>query len=378
MNVKLSEFKILTYDGEKIEVEVSSIEELSSLLSLAREMNLPIYTIPVDDSIDRGIWVYLSLSDVPFVIKKTSMLVSTPLDIELDDFQGKLVKEGLTWGHYPLFSSGRKTLREYFAIGFGLQNSTFFSRSRDFYTSGYFMLPDGRRFKTVLTPRSAAGPDVGRFLMGSWETLAIVLQLNTRVYQMPPSYLEAAFSYYRWSDLVEEVKEIFARRTTPDHLLLVPEAVLDDLFGNDHPDGNLVLLRLPVYDEKLSELRLRFVEKILKRGKRIPEEESAHLFRKALDHFERSPALKIYSALWSRIKELGGHRIVISGCDVEGAGVIPLDGEEFDDLTMTYHYDIKAMVKDFKKKFPVFYNIFTQLKRKLDPHNLLNPHILEV
>ena len=377
--IHLKDLNVLAYDGEKIEIEIKELEELARVLKLAHELSLPIFTLPVNGDYDKGIWVYFNLADLKKTYDLKSMIVTTPVDVEIADFQDELLGKGLCSGHFPLYTSNRKTIREYFALGPGFQMSPFFSMMKDIYTAGHFMLPSGRRFRTVKTPRSAAGPDIGRFLIGSGESLAILLELTTRIFPHPSRYIDVAFSFLRWRDAVEGVKNIFAGRVAVDHLFLFTMEGWNKFYPEESTDGYLLLFRIPVYDEDLAELRLRYVERVLKKGKRLPEDKSVEFFSHVLRNIQEMPVNYLYSATWKRVLDMETNECVVVGGGVEGAGVgLWSEPEDDSGLILTYHPDPSGKFKWLKKWNPFLFNKLVELKREIDPENILNPHILEV
>ncbi len=376
--IHLNELNVLAYDGEKIEIEINRLEELVKVLELAQELSLPIFTLPVNGDYDRGIWVYFNVVELVKKIDKKSMLITTPVDIEIADFQDELIDSGFVSGHFPLYTSNRKTIREYFALGPGFQISPYFSMMKDIYTSAHFMLPSGRRFRTVRTPRSAAGPDIGRFLIGSGETIAVLLEITTRIFPQPRRYIDVAFSFLRWKDALEGVRNLFQNRMSIDHLFIFTANSVSKFSLEKEVEGNLVLFRIPVYSEELSELKLRYVEKVLKKGKRIPDSSSAELVSGAMEKIQEMPINYLYSGTWKRIWRMEDSICVIVGGGVEGAGIgFWSEPDDDNDLVLTYHPDPSGKFKWLKKWNPLLFSKLVELKKELDPKNILNPHILE-
>jgi len=90
-----------------------------------------------------------------------------------DQLEDALAGHGLTAGHYPQ-SIATSTVGGWIAASSAGQASTGFGAIEDVLLGLTAVLPQGEILRCRPVPRSAAGPDLRRLLVGSEGTLAVV------------------------------------------------------------------------------------------------------------------------------------------------------------------------------------------------------------
>ena len=92
-----------------------------------------------------------------------------------DRLEDELAGHGLTVGHYPQ-SIAMSTVGGWIAASSAGQASTGFGAIEDVLLGLTAVLPQGEILRCRPVPRSAAGPDLRRLLVGSEGTLAVVTE----------------------------------------------------------------------------------------------------------------------------------------------------------------------------------------------------------
>ena len=60
----ISDFNIISIDGDKYEVEINSAKEFQGIIKFAKENKLPVITVPPTKPIEKGIWLYTNFNKI--------------------------------------------------------------------------------------------------------------------------------------------------------------------------------------------------------------------------------------------------------------------------------------------------------------------------
>jgi len=108
-------------------------------------------------------------------VDAVSQTVDVQAGVRGDQLEAALAENGLTTGHYPQ-SIALSTVGGWIAASSAGQASTGFGAIEDVLLGLTAVLPDGAILRLRPVPRSAAGPDLRRLLIGSEGTLAVVTE----------------------------------------------------------------------------------------------------------------------------------------------------------------------------------------------------------
>ena len=123
-----------------------------------------------------------------------SHTVEVQAGVRGDRLEQELAKLGLTTGHYPQ-SVAISTVGGWIAASSAGQASTGFGAIEDILLGLTAVLPDGEILRLRPVPRSAAGPDLRRLLIGSEGTLAVVTEATLACRARPKAWDWLAFGY---------------------------------------------------------------------------------------------------------------------------------------------------------------------------------------
>ena len=117
----------------------------------------------------------LSRMDRVIDVDLVSQVVHVQAGLRGDRLEDVLAGHGLTVGHYPQ-SIAMSTIGGWIAASSAGQASAGFGAIEDVLLGLTAVLPDGEILRCRPVPRSAAGPDLRRLLVGSEGTLAVVTE----------------------------------------------------------------------------------------------------------------------------------------------------------------------------------------------------------
>ena len=136
-----------------------------------------------------------------------SHTVEVQAGVRGDRLEKELAKLGLTMGHYPQ-SIAISTVGGWIAASSAGQASTGFGAIEDLLLGLTAVLPDGEILRLRPVPRSAAGPDLRRLLVGSEGTLAVVTEATLACRPRPVGWEWLAFSYRDFTAMAEALKNL--------------------------------------------------------------------------------------------------------------------------------------------------------------------------
>jgi len=136
-----------------------------------------------------------------------SHTVEVQAGVRGDRLEEELAKLGLTTGHYPQ-SVAISTVGGWIAASSAGQASTGFGAIEDMLLGLTAVLPDGEILRLRPVPRSAAGPDLRRLLIGSEGTLAVVTEATLACRARPTAWDWLAFGYPDFTTMAEALKDV--------------------------------------------------------------------------------------------------------------------------------------------------------------------------
>jgi alkyldihydroxyacetonephosphate synthase len=135
-----------------------------------------------------------------------SRVVHVQAGVRGDQLDDALAEHGLTVGHYPQ-SIATSTVGGWIAASSAGQASTGFGAIQDVLLGLTAVLPQGGILRCRPVPRSAAGPDLRRLLVGSEGTLAVVTEATLACRARPAGWDWLAFGFPSFTTLADGLRE---------------------------------------------------------------------------------------------------------------------------------------------------------------------------
>lgn len=140
-------------------------------------------------------------------IDPESQTVEVQAGVRGDRLEKELARLGLTTGHYPQ-SVAISTVGGWIAASSAGQASTGFGAIEDVLLGLTAVLPDGEILRLRPVPRSAAGPDLRRLLVGSEGTLAVVTEATLACRPRPVGWDWLAFGFGDFTTLAAALRDV--------------------------------------------------------------------------------------------------------------------------------------------------------------------------
>jgi len=158
--------------------------------------------------------VVLDLSRMNHVtgVDLVSQVVQAEAGVRGDQLEDALASHGLTVGHYPQ-SIASSTVGGWIAASSAGQASTGFGAIEDVLLGCTAVLPQGVILRCRPVPRSAAGPDLRRLLVGSEGTLAVVTEATLACRARPAGWDWLAFGFPTFPTLADGLRDVARART---------------------------------------------------------------------------------------------------------------------------------------------------------------------
>jgi alkyldihydroxyacetonephosphate synthase len=225
-----------------------STEDVATAVSWASEAGVPLVPRGGGSGVCGGaqaLWrgVVLDLSQMNRVldIDEESLAVRVEAGIHGDRLESALSERGLTLGHYPQ-SLAISSVGGWIAAGSAGQASAGYGAIEDMVLGIVAVLSDGRVLTLRAAPRSAAGPDLRRLLVGSEGTLAVVTEVTLGVTRTMSALRWEAFAPPTFEGGIALARGIVQQRLGPTVLRLYDEADGAMTFGDIQHEGGPVLL----------------------------------------------------------------------------------------------------------------------------------------
>jgi alkyldihydroxyacetonephosphate synthase len=149
----------------------------------------------------------LSLMDRVGHVDLVSQTVDVQAGVRGDRLEEALAGHGLTTGHYPQ-SIAISTVGGWIAASSAGQASTGFGAIEDILLGLTAVLPTGEILRCRAVPRSAAGPDLRRLLVGSEGTLGVVTEATLACRARPPGWKWLAFRFPDFETMATALRKV--------------------------------------------------------------------------------------------------------------------------------------------------------------------------
>jgi alkyldihydroxyacetonephosphate synthase len=190
----------------------------------------------------RGIVLDLSFMNRVVGIDRESLAVEVEAGIHGDRVEAALNRDGLTLGHDPQ-SMTFSSIGGWIASSSSGQASAGHGAIEDLVLGLEAVLASGEVLALPATPRSSAGPDLRRLLIGSEGTLAVITRATLTVALLPDGYRWRAFLLPTFEEGIGVARQIARGAARPLVLRLLDDADAASTFGElGHEDGAVLLL----------------------------------------------------------------------------------------------------------------------------------------
>ncbi|MGH2711481.1 MAG: FAD-binding oxidoreductase, partial [Actinomycetota bacterium] len=229
-----------------------STDQVAATLEWASETGTPVVprgggsgVVGGAQAVWRGLVMDLSRMDRILDMDEASFAVTVEAGIHGDRLEGGLNRQGLTLGHYPQ-SMAISSIGGWIAASSAGQASAGYGAIEDRLLGLTAVLPSGGVLSLPPAPRSAAGPDLRKLLVGSEGSFAVVTEAVLSVAPLPEGMRWAAFGPATFEHGIELARAVMLSGAHPDVVRLYDEVDAALAFGNaGHSGGAVLLLGFP-------------------------------------------------------------------------------------------------------------------------------------
>lgn len=224
-------------------------EQVSVALAWATETGTPVVPRGAGtglaggaEAIRRGLLLDLSRLNRVLAVDEVSQAVRTQAGARGSAVEDALSEHGLTLGHEPV-TARVSTVGGWIAAAASGAASAGYGRIEDLLLGARAVLADGTLVELKDVPRSAAGPDLRRLLVGSEGTLAVVTEATLAAARAPAGHGWEVFVPNSFDAGLALAREVAQRPFRPlvVRLLDAPEAAAA-FAGFGHPERPLLIV----------------------------------------------------------------------------------------------------------------------------------------
>ena len=192
----------------------ASTEDVATVLAWATQTGMPVIPRGAGSGVCGGARaqagaVVLDLSRMDRIgdVDLVSQTVTVQAGVRGDRLEEALARHDLTTGHYPQ-SIAISTVGGWIAASSAGQASTGFGAIEDMLLGLTAVLPTGEILRCRAVPRSAAGPDLRRLLVGSEGTLAVVTEATLACHARPAAWEWLAVGFPDFATMATALQEV--------------------------------------------------------------------------------------------------------------------------------------------------------------------------
>lgn len=192
----------------------TSTDDVATVLAWAADTGTPLVPRGGGSGVCGGAepekgWLVVDLSRMDRVldVDETSQAVHVEAGIRGDRLESALEPHGLTVGHAPQ-SIAISTVGGWIAASSAGQGSAGHGAIEHHLLGLTAVLAGGQILRLLPQPRSAAGPDLRRLLVGSEGTLAVVTQAVLACSGLPPGYAWDSYGFSKFERMAEGLRDV--------------------------------------------------------------------------------------------------------------------------------------------------------------------------
>lgn len=257
----------------------------------------------------RGIVLDLSFMNSVVRVDAESLAVEVEAGTHGDRLEAAVNREGLTVGHYPV-SLAFSSVGGWIASSSAGQASAGYGTIADLVLGLEAVLAGGEILRLPAVPRSTAGPDLRRLLIGSEGALAVITRATLAAAPLPKRYTWRAFLLPGFHEGIALARVTAQDAVRPLILRLLDDADAGSTFGPlGHEDGAVLLLGFA--DDRGADARSAAALVEAAGATSLPEEYGRHWWE------HRNDAAGLYRRVMGEERMLGSG-VVIDTAEVAG------------------------------------------------------------
>ncbi len=186
--------------------------EVSSLLALANRGKIPVTPYGEGSGalggvvpLRGGVTIDLKRMNRVRSLDEGNLLVTVESGLNGALYEEQLNRSGYTGGHFPQ-SLRCSSVGGWLACRAAGQFSTRYGKIEDMAVSLEAVLPDGTVFSGRSVPRTATGPRIDHFLLGSEGTLGIITSATLRIWPLPEKRHLATYTFEKLEEGLEAIR----------------------------------------------------------------------------------------------------------------------------------------------------------------------------
>jgi alkyldihydroxyacetonephosphate synthase len=231
----------------------ATTDEVAAVLAWAAQTRTPVVPRGAGSGVCGGAQategsVVLDLSRMNAVtgVDQVSQVADVQAGLRGGELEDALARYGLTVGHYPQSLAG-STVGGWIAASSAGQASTGFGAIEDVLLGLTAVLPGGAILRCRPVPRSAAGPDLRRLLVGSEGTLAVITEATLACRERPTGWQWLGYGFPDFAALAGGLRDAVRAETGAVFARGYDETDARLSFGAlGHRDGCVALLGFPL------------------------------------------------------------------------------------------------------------------------------------
>jgi len=195
--------------------------EVSGLLALANREKIPVTPYGAGSGalggvvpLKGGVTIDLKRMDKIRALDEQNLLVTAESGLNGALYEEKLNRAGYTGGHFPQ-SLRCSSVGGWLSCRAAGQFSTRYGKIEDMAVSLEAVLADGTVFSGRSVPRTATGPRVDHFMIGSEGTLGIITAATLRIWPRPEKRHLATYTFGKLQDGLEAIRLFMRAGTRP-------------------------------------------------------------------------------------------------------------------------------------------------------------------
>lgn len=225
-------------------VRPACTEDVVKIVNVCRESKTPLIPFGLGSGVCGGVigaadHVLLDMSSMNSVrgIDETNLIASFDAGHNGGEAERVVQKHGLTIGHWPQ-SIEVSSVGGWIATRASGQFSTAYGNIEDIVYSIEAVLPDGSVINAGKAPRAAAGPDLRHLLLGSEGTLGVITGVSFSLRRLPEASLHSAFYAPSMQVGLEAQREMMQAGYRPPVMRLYDAKESERNFSKEHKDGH--------------------------------------------------------------------------------------------------------------------------------------------
>lgn len=417
-----------------IVVQPKNVEEVSKVLRLCNENNIPVIPYGAGSGVLAGAetiredTVVIDLKNLNkiFNLSHENLSVTCEAGVFIKDLEAYVNKKGYILGHYPQ-SMDLAQMGGLVATRSAGQFSTKYGGIEDLLLGIEAILPNGNIINIKPNPRRSVGPDLKHLFLGSEGFIGIITKVTVKVFPKPETRWLQAYRVETMRQGLEIIRQIMREGVKPPVIRLHDWLECEKPYGGFMEEGESLLIFLSEGAKELCEYEGKVIDRIAKENGSISAgERPVEIWLKhrndAVDEYEEYGAMGFLvdtieiSTNWENIADIyeetvervyyevpetiyfSGHssHSYLNGTNIYfQVGAIPNAEIEEAEKVHSHIWDIimevtlkhggsighhhgvgKHRTKYMEKELDSSYELIKGIKEAFDPKGIMNPNVI--